>query len=111
MEANKEEEGDRQPEIQDKFADPDPYDAFPFTFQVSRTSYDDEEDNCPRRQWGRNGHDNGEQEEEDEYDEEITITLHGIKAENRKLPNSTGLTLWRSSSLLCDLLFATPKLS
>ena len=34
-----------------------------------------------------------------------TITLEGVKAENGQTLNSTGLTLWRASPLLCDYMW------
>ena len=41
-------------------------------------------------------------------DQTINVTLHGVKAENGQLLNSTGLTVWRASNLLCDYLARHP---
>jgi predicted nicotinamide N-methyase len=43
------------------------------------------------------------------FEPNIDIILVGYKAENGQTLNSTGLTLWRASNLLCDYLMANPE--
>ena len=43
------------------------------------------------------------------FDPDIGITLTGFKEENGQTLNSTGLTIWRASHLLCDYLVANPE--
>lgn len=57
------------------FNDPDPYDTFLRTFTLV--------------------HDNNR---------EVTLSLSGIKEENGQTLNSTGLTIWRASTYLCNFL-------
>ena len=38
-------------------------------------------------------------------DDDIRISLKGRKAEDGQILKSTGLTVWRASSLLCDFLY------
>mmetsp|Transcript_12079 Transcript_12079/g.17417 ORF Transcript_12079/g.17417 Transcript_12079/m.17417 type:complete len:302 (+) Transcript_12079:42-947(+) len=59
----------------DLFADPDPFETFHFNFSINNNKQDS-----------------------------IPITLQGYKAENGQTLNSTGLTLWRASRVLCDYL-------
>lgn len=44
-----------------------------------------------------------------EFSSSIKIHLDGQKQENEQLLNSTGLTLWRASELLCKYLMEHPK--
>jgi len=101
MEADAIDDDDNEPKIQDLFADPDPYDTFRFNFRPALTTKDAPTDDDARAQEVDGG---------EEVAEEIAITLEGIKAENGQLLNSTGLTLWKASSLLCDFLCANPLL-
>lgn len=61
----------------DMFADPDPWDDFTFTFKKPSVS---------------------------DISQEISIELNGMKAENGQTLNSTGMTIWRASNLLCQFL-------
>jgi predicted nicotinamide N-methyase len=73
----------------DIFGDPDPYETFSFSFTTTSaienpttTSNDDNNDDNPKR--------------------DIKITLKGYKHEHERIFDSTGLTLWRASRILCD---------
>ena len=59
------------------FEDPDPYDTFEYTFNIPNSDKDNRE---------------------------VRIKLHGIKQENGQLLNSTGLTVWKASLLMCNYL-------
>ncbi|KAL7560438.1 hypothetical protein ACA910_016184 [Epithemia clementina (nom. ined.)] len=76
---DEDDDDDDEPEMStDLFADPDPLDTF--TFQWKTTTATDEEEKY------------------------IDITLTGYKAELGQTLNSTGLTLWRASNILCDFM-------
>lgn len=79
------------------FQDPDPYQKFYFSLDtLNQDQYHFERhimDNLPHRN--------------PIIDVEIThkdIVLRGIKAENGQVISSTGLTLWRASTLLCNFI-------
>jgi hypothetical protein len=79
----------------DLFSDPDPIDEFQFRFDLPLgpvTSSDSAESSAPT----------------DESKRSIDISLVGYKAELGQTLHSTGLTLWRASSLLCDFLLQHP---
>jgi len=91
---------DDDPIIQDLVTEPDPYETSPFTFRPANTiSNEDDHDNSINNHSGNKAD-----------DEPIDITLKGMKAGNGQLLNSTGLTLWRASSLVCDFLCVHPHI-
>ena len=78
------------------FVEPDPYQMFYFTLHHSNHEeyrFERHLDNSPL-------HRNLESNTESHKD----IVLRGIKAENGQVISSTGLTLWRASSILCNFL-------
>ena len=76
------------------FGDPDPYEQFEFSFPKGG-NVDTNNDNS-------NDNDNDNSNINDKN--EISITLRGYKHEHERIFDSTGLTLWRASKLLCDFL-------
>ena len=73
----------------DIFGDPDPYETFDFNFQVKS-----------------NQEDKSSTSSNDE--KIIKITLKGFKHEHERIFDSTGLTLWRASKLLCEFMCSNP---
>lgn len=68
----------------DLFADPDPFETFHFTFELDK--------------------DDSNRAAESSDNSTINIMVRGHKAENGQTLNSTGLTLWRASNILCEYL-------
>jgi predicted nicotinamide N-methyase len=77
----------------DLFSDPDPMDEFHFRFELPIDHASDGDDISAAQ---------------DESNRSIDIHLVGYKAELGQTLHSTGLTLWRASSLLCDFLLQHP---
>jgi predicted nicotinamide N-methyase len=77
----------------DLFSDPDPMDEFHFRFELPVGHASDGNDISAAQ---------------DESNRSIDIHLVGYKAELGQTLHSTGLTLWRASSLLCDFLLQHP---
>jgi hypothetical protein len=77
----------------DLFSDPDPMDEFHFRFELPVGRASDGDDISAAQ---------------DESNRSIDIHLVGYKAELGQTLHSTGLTLWRASSLLCDFLLQHP---
>lgn len=78
----------------DLFADPDPMDEFQFRFELPIGEPLDGERSGPP---------------DEASTRRIDIRLVGYKAELGQTLHSTGLTLWRASSLLCDFLLQHPE--
>lgn len=83
--------------LTDLFADPDPLDTFLFRFDLDRGRDHDEGDN------------GGIGATSDLPRQRVEISLLGYKAELGQTLHSTGLTLWRASSLLSDFLVQNPS--
>ena len=86
--------------LSNMFLDPDPYDSFKRTYEICNHNYDDDDE---------------EEEEEEDGDSNInnnnnihhlTITLRGYKAENGQTLDSTGMTIWQASGILCRYIIA-----
>jgi hypothetical protein len=84
--------------LTEMFADPDPLDTFRFQFDLNCRQDGDDGDNG-RELSGACGR----------AKQRIEISLVGYKAELGQTLHSTGLTLWRASSLLCDFLVQNPS--
>ena len=90
------EDEEKEPNF-DIFGDPDPYQIFPFLFKVP----------MKRRRKMITNSDTTTCENNDEDDSlfrEISFSLKGLKHEHERIFESTGLTLWRASKLLCEFM-------
>lgn len=83
----------------DIFADPDPFEEFSQTFSIRNETSKDRSIKS------------GTTEDKKYYPDQVHIHLFGVKAENGQTLNSTGLTLWRASSLLCEYLASNPGIA
>lgn len=107
------EDDDKEPHF-DIFGDPDPYEDFSFNFKVSKRLNNAQEDNESNKKTditdGKDGY-NEENNEKDNEEEkrEISIVIKGFKHEHERIFDSTGLTLWRASKLLCDYMCSNPQ--
>mmetsp|Transcript_10564 Transcript_10564/g.15917 ORF Transcript_10564/g.15917 Transcript_10564/m.15917 type:complete len:330 (+) Transcript_10564:89-1078(+) len=97
----------------DLFGDPDPYEIFFFSFTVPAAPAVPPNENAATST--NNTHvakdnilggcsEKGNMTTEDRHEREISITLKGFKHEHERIFDSTGLTLWRASKLLCDFM-------
>ncbi len=95
-------ESEKEPNF-DLFGDPDPYETFSFSFTVNENQNQNEntDEDVNRHQY--DGREDGD-ERKHKHKREISITLKGFKHEHERIFDSTGLTLWRASKLLCDFM-------
>ena len=95
----------------DLFADPDPYDEFSFSFMIPKNQAIVTQTKEISQLIGRDNDLNSNNAKEDGNTNDIVkIHLFGIKAENGQMLHSTGLTLWRASSLLCQFMASHPNM-
>lgn len=102
----------------DLFGDPDPYEEFSFHFKVPKgiTNLQDESESNNKNEVTDekvSGSENNDYEDVDtekceEETREISISIKGFKHEHERIFDSTGLTLWRASKLLCNYMCSNP---
>ena len=99
----------------DIFGDPDPYEIFGFKFDVQnwtvKDNVDDGDEDNNNNNDAKNENVATDGVEKDKQDpnkmsttKEISIQLKGYKHEHERIFDSTGLTLWRASKLLCQFM-------
>lgn len=136
FEACKIDDDDKLPNF-DIFADPDPYETFSFNFEVKCENVPEKSIEQATLQIGGEDDDHSTEKaseqstKEDDKDKiqttvipvvpvasaptittptrNIEITLKGFKHEHERIFDSTGLTLWRASKLLCDFMCSNPN--
>ncbi len=112
------EDDEKEPNF-DLFGDPDPYELFEFTFPIinnidgpkDHTLKDDGGDNDPQSNLSVSNQEQQQYQRQHQKEEQIiSISLKGFKHEHERIFDSTGLTLWRASKLLCNYLSSNPHI-
>ena len=100
----------------DLFGDPDPYEDFSFNFKVPKTGLNSTQgENDNNNKTDITGTKKGDNEEnsnngkDNKENREISIVIKGFKHEHERIFDSTGLTLWRASKLLCNYMCSNPQ--
>jgi hypothetical protein len=81
----------------DPFADPDPHEIFKFRFVTNKKKKSTTTTTTtePIEQIAT-------ENDDDDDDESIRLDIHGYKTASDQVWESTGLTLWKASTYLCD---------
>ena len=79
----------------DPFADPDPHEIFKFRF-VTNNKKTKSATTEPIEERAI------ENDDDDDGNESIRLDIHGFKTDSDQVCESTGLTLWKASTYLCD---------
>ena len=90
----------------DPFADPDPHEIFKFRFVTNKKKKKipaPATEPIEERATENDNNDNDSDDDDDDDDNEsIRLDIHGFKTDSDQVWESTGLTLWKASTYLCD---------